>query len=62
MDELDEKTIKLDAPFHAALKAIKQDTGAALRFSVHIAIRMYVERYFPEYLYIVKGEDAPPKP
>lgn len=56
MDE-NTKSIKLNENFHTALAVIKKDTGAAIRFSVHIAIRAHIERYYPHLIPVLKGEE-----
>ena len=52
----DTKSIRIDDNFHAVLEAIKKERGTPIRFSVHIAIREHVERYYAEYLPLITGE------
>jgi hypothetical protein len=51
------KTINLNDDFHTALMVVKSDTGAAVRFQVHVAIREYFERYHPHLVPVLKGDE-----
>lgn len=57
MSEKQERTIKLNEDYHAALKAHKNETGANMRFVVHLALRMYFERYAPHLVAVTKGNE-----
>ena len=56
------KSLRINDNFHAALEAIKAERGTPIRFSVHIAIREHIEKYYPEFMHLVTETVTPAPP
>lgn len=52
-----EKTINLNENYHTALATHKKETGANMRFVVHLALQLYFERYAPDLVAVLKGDE-----
>jgi hypothetical protein len=52
------KTINLNSNYHTALEVVKKETGASLRFQVHVAIKAHFERYHPHLVPVLNGGDV----
>lgn len=53
-----QKTVNLHSNYHNALQAIKDERGASINFSVHMAVRVYLEWYFPDKLHLLEENNS----
>lgn len=52
------KTVNLSEHYHTALAMHKMETGANMRFVIHLALRLYFERFAPHLVAVLGGGEA----